>query len=91
MYYRQAQAAIVVFDVTNKESFEGAMQWVKDVVRKTEPGLVIALCGNKTDLAHLRRVEAEVRASLGLMDNARLQPSRLLSGPPLLGAIQATL
>ncbi len=64
MYYRQAQAAIVVFDVTNKESFEGAMQWVKDVVRKTEPGLVIALCGNKTDLAHLRRVEAEVRASL---------------------------
>jgi Ras-related protein Rab-5C len=29
MYYRGASAAVVVFDVTNRDSFEGAKSWVR--------------------------------------------------------------
>ena len=64
MYYRGAQAAIVVFDITHRESFEGAKRWVRDLQRASEPGLVIALFGNKLDLAErLRKVDtAEAQA-----------------------------
>lgn len=60
MYYRGAQAAIIVFDITSRESFEGAKTWTKELQRRTESGsMIVALCGNKTDLAHLRRVDSE--------------------------------
>jgi len=50
MYYRGAAAAVVVFDVTNKETFEGAKTWVTELKRKGDPGVTIALAGNKCDL-----------------------------------------
>lgn len=59
MYYRGAQAAVVVFDVTVAESFDGAKAWVKELQRRAEPGIVIALAGNKIDLAHKRKVDAD--------------------------------
>jgi signal recognition particle receptor subunit beta len=59
MYYRGAQAAIVVFDVTNKGSFEGAKSWVKELQRRAPAELIIALAGNKADLASQRRVDVE--------------------------------
>jgi small GTP-binding protein len=58
MYYRGAQAAIVVFDVTSQGSFEGAKSWVKELQRKAPPELVIAIVGNKCDLPD-RRVNPE--------------------------------
>jgi len=34
MYYRGAQAAIVVYDITNADTFERAKQWVKELQRQ---------------------------------------------------------
>jgi len=59
MYYRGAAAAIVVYDVTNKDSFIGAKSWVKELQRRGDPNVVIALAGNKADLASRRKVEFE--------------------------------
>jgi len=59
MYYRGAQAAIVVFDITNSESFERATAWVKELQRQGNPNIVIALAGNKVDLAAHRKVQVE--------------------------------
>lgn len=58
MYYRGAAAAVVVFDVTNRESFEGAKSWVKELQRRGDPSVVIALAGNKADIKEGRVVEA---------------------------------
>ncbi|TFJ86165.1 hypothetical protein NSK_002373 [Nannochloropsis salina CCMP1776] len=55
MYYRGASAAIVVYDVTNAESFKGAKSWVKELQRRGDPSVIIALAGNKADLAGTRR------------------------------------
>ena len=63
MYYRGAAAAIVVYDITNKESFNGAKSWVKELQRRGDPNVVIALAGNKADLHNKRRVEIEVCSS----------------------------
>ncbi|AJT18182.1 AHL_G0046210.mRNA.1.CDS.1 [Saccharomyces cerevisiae] len=50
MYYRNAQAALVVFDVTNEGSFYKAQNWVEELREKVGHDIVIALVGNKMDL-----------------------------------------
>nr|XP_015818566.2 ras-related protein Rab-5C [Nothobranchius furzeri] len=57
MYYRGAQAAIVVYDITNKDTFERAQNWVKELQRQANPDIVIALAGNKADISDKRAVE----------------------------------
>merc|ERR1719261_2315166 len=47
MYYRGAAAAIVVYDITNPDSFTGAKSWVKELQRRGDPNVVIAMAGNK--------------------------------------------
>jgi len=59
MYYRGAQAAIVVYDITNYDSFDRAKKWVKELQRQGNPNIVIALAGNKVDLASKRKIEVE--------------------------------
>jgi GTPase SAR1 family protein len=59
MYYRGASAAIVVYDITNPDSFSGAKSWVKELQRRGDPNVVIALAGNKADLEQRRKVEFE--------------------------------
>ncbi|CAG9858400.1 unnamed protein product [Phyllotreta striolata] len=59
MYYRGAQAAIVVYDITNQDTFGRAKTWVKELQRQASPTIVIALAGNKQDLANKRMVEYE--------------------------------
>jgi len=52
MYYRNAQAAVVVYDVTKASSLEKAKSWVKELQRQANPNIVIALAGNKIDLVN---------------------------------------
>lgn len=59
MYYRNAHAAIVVFDVTSVQSYERAQKWVQELLEKANSGIVIALCGNKADLDENRKVDPE--------------------------------
>lgn len=51
MYYRDAPAGLVVYDITNHESFHRAMFWVKQLRETNGPEMAIALAGNKHDLA----------------------------------------
>ncbi|KAJ2005226.1 GTP-binding protein of the rab/ypt [Coemansia sp. RSA 2322] len=59
MYYRNAAAAVVVYDITQTASFERAKSWIKELQRQAEPSIVICLAGNKTDLADRRTVSRE--------------------------------
>jgi len=59
MYYRGAQAAIVVFDITNRNSFEKAKDWVKELQQQGDPNVVVAFVGNKVDMENLRKVNTE--------------------------------
>lgn len=51
MYYRNAQTALVVYDITKPTSLIKAKHWVSELQRQASPGIVIALVGNKLDLA----------------------------------------
>ena len=55
MYYRNAAAAIVIFDVTSVRSFETIKEWVSEL-RANERDILIYLCGNKIDLVDQRQI-----------------------------------
>lgn len=57
MYYRNANAALCVYDITSKASFAKAQDWIKELNRQAAEGIVVALVGNKADLADERQVE----------------------------------
>lgn len=59
MYYRGAQAAIIVYDITSADSFDRAKTWVKELQKQGNPNIVIALAGNKVDLSQYRKVSTE--------------------------------
>ena len=72
MYYRGAQAAVVVYDITNSDSFQRAKFWVKELQRQTTSNTIIALAGNKLDLAPERRQVSTEEARTYAEDNGLL-------------------
>jgi Ras-related protein Rab-5C len=63
MYYRNASAALVVYDLTKPSSLTKAQHWVAELQRQASPGIVIALVGNKLDLATVTGGGAEAAES----------------------------
>ena len=56
-YYRGAVGALLVYDVTKRESFDDAAKWLKELRDHADANIVITLVGNKSDLEHLRVVQ----------------------------------
>ncbi|QLG74796.1 hypothetical protein HG535_0H01230 [Zygotorulaspora mrakii] len=51
MYYRNANAALVVYDITQQDSLSKAQNWVNELKNKVgDEDLIICLLGNKLDL-----------------------------------------
>ncbi|KAF2723953.1 rab GTPase [Polychaeton citri CBS 116435] len=50
MYYRNANCAVVVYDITQASSLDKAKTWVRELQRQANENIVIALAGNKADL-----------------------------------------
>ncbi|XP_029463125.1 ras-related protein Rab-41 isoform X7 [Rhinatrema bivittatum] len=58
-YIRDSASAIVVFDITNLNSFQQTSKWIDDVRTERGSDVIIMLVGNKTDLADKRQVSIE--------------------------------
>ena len=56
MYFHDADACIIVYDITSQQSFQEAEYWLHDLNEKGPSNILIALAGNKLDLASLRAV-----------------------------------
>jgi DnaJ family protein C protein 27 len=60
-FYKDAQGAILVYDVTNARSFAQLDLWLKEATKFGAKDLVIAVCANKVDLPKRVVTEAEGR------------------------------
>ena len=58
-YYKNAQGAIIVYEITNRESFENVSKWLQELNEFGEKGITILLIGNKIDLKENRQVTFE--------------------------------
>jgi small GTP-binding protein len=50
-YFRGASGALLVFDISRKNTFLSATSWLQDLRQIAEEGIVVVLVGNKSDLA----------------------------------------
>lgn len=48
-YYRDAQALLLLYDVTNQSSFDNIRAWLSEIRQYAEEDVVIMLLGNKVD------------------------------------------
>lgn len=51
-YFRGASGALLVFDITRRNTFESVTSWLSDLRQIAEEGIVVILVGNKADLAN---------------------------------------
>eukprot|EP00243_Klebsormidium_subtile_P006037 TRINITY_DN2511_c0_g1_i1.p1 TRINITY_DN2511_c0_g1~~TRINITY_DN2511_c0_g1_i1.p1 ORF type:complete len:189 (+),score=20.05 TRINITY_DN2511_c0_g1_i1:364-930(+) len=58
-YIRDSSVAVVVYDVSNRQSFLNTARWVEEVRTERGSDVIIMLVGNKTDLVDKRQVSIE--------------------------------
>eukprot|EP00195_Chlamydomonas_chlamydogama_P012244 CAMPEP_0202901586 /NCGR_PEP_ID=MMETSP1392-20130828/14339_1 /ASSEMBLY_ACC=CAM_ASM_000868 /TAXON_ID=225041 /ORGANISM="Chlamydomonas chlamydogama, Strain SAG 11-48b" /LENGTH=285 /DNA_ID=CAMNT_0049588169 /DNA_START=216 /DNA_END=1074 /DNA_ORIENTATION=+ len=58
-YIRDSSVAVVVYDVTNRQSFVNTARWIQEVRTERGSDVIIFLVGNKTDLVDKRQVSIE--------------------------------
>ena len=55
-YLKNADCIIIVFDITNKDSFNSLNKWLADSKNNASEGTIYIICGNKSDLKEKRTV-----------------------------------
>ncbi|XP_055653269.1 ras-related protein Rab-37 isoform X5 [Falco peregrinus] len=63
-YYRDAQALLLLYDITSKMSFDNIRAWLTEIHEYAQKDVVIMLLGNKADVSSERAVRTEDGASL---------------------------
>lgn len=58
-YIKDSSVAVVVYDITNKNSFKSVSKWIDDAKSIRGNDLLIVLVGNKIDMAEKRQVMTE--------------------------------
>ena len=61
-YYHGARCAVIVFDVTDRRTFESVGRWKKEIRQYAEGLIPIVLVGSKNDLWEERQVSAQEAA-----------------------------
>mmetsp|Transcript_11571 Transcript_11571/g.18415 ORF Transcript_11571/g.18415 Transcript_11571/m.18415 type:complete len:211 (+) Transcript_11571:80-712(+) len=69
-YYRGSHGILVVYDVTDRTSFEHVRSWMQEIQKYTQDGTSVLLVGNKVDLTSQRTVASfqgsELARELGI-------------------------
>ncbi|KAK0706865.1 P-loop containing nucleoside triphosphate hydrolase protein [Lasiosphaeria miniovina] len=58
-YFRGASGALLVFDLSRKQTFQHVTDWLADLRQIAEPDIVVVLVGNKADLASPNSAEED--------------------------------
>merc|ERR1711871_1415061 len=64
LYYRNANAAILAFDITNKDSFGKVRYWIDELKANGPEDCMVVICGNKSDREIERGVTTEEAQTL---------------------------
>ena len=69
-YYRKADCCLLVYDITNRKSFEEIENYFNEKIKeKCKKNIQVILLGNKTDLEDKRQIQAEEGANFSLINN----------------------
>lgn len=63
-YYRGAVGALLVYDISRRQTFQNICRWLEELRMHSDPGIVTMLVGNKCDLKEARKVSVDDGAAL---------------------------
>ena len=58
-YYKGAHGIILIYDITDRETFENVRNWIKSIKTEADEKVVVILVGNKCDFEEKRQVSKE--------------------------------
>ena len=70
-FYRRAQCVLLVFDITDEESFINIKSWISDIDKYCGKKVPIVLIGNKCDLKNKRQVKTEDAEEFAKFNNMK--------------------
>ncbi|XP_035667132.1 ras-related protein Rab-12-like [Branchiostoma floridae] len=70
-YYRGAKGVLVVYDITNEETFENLPKWLMMIDKHAAPDIEVIVIGNKKDKEELRQVSTERGEKFAYEHNCR--------------------
>ncbi|MBA0707914.1 hypothetical protein Golax_019922 [Gossypium laxum] len=82
-YYRGAVGALLVYDVTKRQTFDNVQRWLRELRDHADSNIVIMMAGNKSDLTHLRAVSEEdgqalaEREGLSFLETSALEATNI--------------
>lgn len=59
IYYRDADAALLVYDIMDKDSFTRVRNWVKELRQMASKDIVLAIAANKSDLVRSQKIDLQ--------------------------------
>jgi small GTP-binding protein len=89
-YFRSAIGVILVFDLTDRKSFEELNQWLSDVHALCDPNAVMTLVGNKSDLSDGRTITATEAESFAQLHQLAYLETSAMAGHNVQEAFQRT-
>ena len=79
-YFRNAVGALLVFDLTNRVTYDELNLWLNDISSLCSPNAQIILVGNKTDLEDQRQITEEEASDFSKRNNITYLETSAKSG-----------
>ena len=79
-YYSNTCCALIVYDITNQNSFDSVKQWIEDVKNYADKDTHLVLVGNKIDLKDQRKISKEDGQNLATQNGMDFYESSALTG-----------
>ncbi|KAJ1422028.1 Small GTPase superfamily [Sesbania bispinosa] len=82
-YYRGAVGALLVYDITKRQTFDNVQRWLRELRDHADSNIVIMMAGNKSDLNHLRAVSEDdgqalaEREGLSFLETSALEATNI--------------
>ena len=86
-YYNNSNAFIIVYDITNLESFESVMNWIDQIKENAPENVKSILLGNKSDLEEKRKISEEEGKNLAKKININFYETSAQNGANIEKAI----
>jgi len=71
-YYKSAHAIIILYDITQKTSFDHIRNWITEIDKFGKQGVLKVIVGNKLDLENNRKITKEAAENLALKYGVKL-------------------
>ena len=72
-YYKDANIALIVYDITSLSTFDGAKNWIEELNTNAPQDTLIFLIGNKSDLINTEEVDPKMAKAYALEQKIRFK------------------